>query len=50
VRALEHTVKTYADQIQALALANAELAEHNQRLREQLERREPNVTRLADHR
>jgi dynactin complex subunit len=42
-------VQIYANQIQALTLANAELHEHNRRLREQLENREPKVTRLADH-
>jgi len=50
LRALQETVQIYANQIQALTLANAELHEHNRRLREQLENREPNVTRLADHR
>jgi hypothetical protein len=50
LRALQVTVQVYANQIQALALANAELHEHNRRLRQQLEDREPNVTRLADHR
>jgi hypothetical protein len=50
LRAVQETVQIYANQIQALALANAELHEDNRRLRQQLEDREPNVTRLADHR
>jgi len=50
VRALEETVQIYANQIQTLTLANAELDEHNRRLHAQLESREPNVTRLPDHR
>ena len=50
VRALQETIKTYANQIQALTLANAGLGERSRQLREQLEEREPNLTRLADHR
>jgi chromosome segregation ATPase len=43
---LEETNKTYADHIQALTLANAELAAENQRLRAHINPREGNVMRL----
>ncbi|MEV0408956.1 hypothetical protein [Actinoallomurus sp. NPDC050550] len=50
VRELEDTIRTYANQIQALALRNAELEQHNRRLRERLDRGEADITQLADHR
>jgi chromosome segregation ATPase len=50
IRELEDTIRTYANQIQALALRNAELEQHNQRLRERLDRAEAGITQLADHR
>lgn len=47
---LEHTVQTYANQIQALALTNEALKEENQLLRERLNRRDPDVIPLAGRR
>ena len=46
---LQDLVKTYAGQIQVLALANQELKEENQRLRSQIERAAPGVVRLHPH-
>ncbi|MCR8574285.1 MULTISPECIES: hypothetical protein [unclassified Streptomyces] len=46
IRDLEETNKTYANHIQALTLANAELADENQLLRSQINPHEGNVTRL----
>lgn len=47
---LEDQVKTYAGQIQVLALANQELKEENQRLRSRIERTVPGVSQLHSHR
>lgn len=47
---LEDQVKAYAGQIQVLALANQELKEENQRLRNQIEHATPGVSRLQAHR
>jgi Family of unknown function (DUF6262) len=46
VTELEDQVKTYAGQIQVLALANQELKEENQRLRSRIERITPGVSQL----
>ncbi|MFF3354107.1 hypothetical protein ACFYWN_15895 [Streptomyces sp. NPDC002917] len=46
VRELKDTVATYANQIQALALRNAELETHNARLLEQMRRSGENVAVL----
>jgi hypothetical protein len=43
---LEDRVKTYAGQIQVLALANQELRQENQRLRNLIERAAPGVSQL----
>jgi cell division protein FtsB len=50
VSELEDQVKTYAGQIQVLALANQELKEENQRLRSRIERATPGVSQLHPHR
>jgi DNA-binding protein H-NS len=47
---LETTIKTYANQIQALALANNALHEANRILRDRLESHNPEVIHLIDHR
>ena len=47
---LEDQVKTYAGQIQVLALANQELKEENQRLRNQAGHAAPGVSQLRPHR
>lgn len=47
VRELTATIKTYANQIQALTLANAELDDGNHKLRERLHQVEPTVTQLV---
>ena len=47
---LEDQVKTYAGQIQVLALANQELKEENQRLRNQAGHGAPGVSQLRPHR
>ncbi len=47
---LEDQVKTYAGQIQVLALANHELKEENQRLRNWLEHAAPGVSQLRPRR
>ncbi|MFE2867863.1 hypothetical protein [Embleya sp. NPDC059259] len=46
IQDLEETNKIYADHIQVLTLANAELAAENQRLRAHINPREGNVMRL----
>jgi hypothetical protein len=46
VRELKGTVATYANQIQALTLRNAELEDQTRQFREQLECEYPNVARL----
>lgn len=46
---LEQQVKTYAGQIQILALANQELKEENQRLRNRIEHAAPRVSPLRPH-
>ncbi|MBK3563717.1 hypothetical protein [Streptomyces sp. MBT62] len=47
VRGLKDTAATYANQIQVLALRNAELEEENARLIEQLRQAGGNVTSLS---
>jgi hypothetical protein len=47
---LEDQVKTYAGQIQVLALANQELREENQRLRNRTGYAAPGVSQLHPHR
>lgn len=49
VRGLETTIRTYANQIQALTLHNDELADENTRLRRSLERQAVNVTELPQN-
>ncbi len=46
VRDLEATIRSYANQIQALALRNAELANENTSLQRRLEQQQPNVNQL----
>ncbi len=46
---LEDQVKTYAGQIQVLAVANQELKEENHRLRNQIEHAAPGVSQLRQH-
>jgi chromosome segregation ATPase len=47
---LEDQVRTYAGQIQVVALACQELREENQRLRNQIERADPGVSQLHPRR
>lgn len=46
VRELKATIATYANQIQALALRNAELGNETRRLRNHLNRSHPNIAHL----
>lgn len=48
IRELTDTNNTYANQIQVLALRNAQLEEENQRLRQRLQRMGDNLTVLND--
>ena len=48
IRDLKATVATYANQIQILALRNADLEADNQRLRARADRADADVIHLAD--
>jgi hypothetical protein len=48
-RELRHTIKTYANQIQVLALRYAKLQDDNQRLRGSLAATNNNITPLSSH-